>query len=705
MPSDSSTDPRDSPRDSPSESADQADRFVAALRRALHAHDLLQLAQLWQKLPASSPQTLRASAALFEQHGLYERAAILRERAGELRQAQVLWQQAGLFTESGRVAEQLGDEQAAEALYREAADAGLTRSVPELPEPGEPHDLHVPERGAELRLGLLLFRQGRTTEALPPLQAARRQQLSQAVPDGTILDELEPVIASGLVQHGLAEAALPLLESFRRRHPDAPPAVTDWLAPKPSEPREPPKLLLGRYRLQKLLGAGGMGRVFLAEDVVTMQPVALKLLPLTSALGDSSPHWQRFCAEAQILRALHHPQIVAIHDFSAAAGILVMEYLRGGSLGDQPLPLSLGKTQRILLDVTAGLLAAHGASVLHRDLKPHNLFLDPAHNTKIGDFGAALLAQLGATQTESLVGTLAYMSPEQLSGQPLTFASDLYSLGVTLFQLLTGRLPFVGPDWASQHLSQPPPDARELRPQLPAPWAELCQQLLAKRPQDRPPSLEALLEQARRLPVPMPGALDDETVRPAQLRLGSLPAADEALRPAIETAPERSEPPRGQTLIGQTNHSELFHFIDARLARGLHVERFSVEHFQSAQGQRHLHWLRTMARLGGPGLQRVLRIVLDGPQPEVHYEEPIGRQPSKDLRLDARAGMLLQKTLAAIHSAGEVHGTVADSILIERYGPLLLLSGRGPLSWPAGERLPDPQTDQLALAALLEPKT
>ena len=670
---------------------------MAALRLALHTHDLAELARLWQTLPASSLKMLRASAALFEQHGLYERAAILREQAGELRQAQALWQQAGLFTESGRVAEQLGDEQAAEALYREAADAGLTRSV------AEPGALDVPVRGAELRLGLLLFRQGRTTEALPPLQAARRQQLSQSVPDGTILDELEPVIASGLVQHGLPEAALPLLESFRRRHPDAPPSVTDWLAQKTSAPPEPPKLLLGRYRLQKLLGAGGMGRVFLAEDVVTAQPVALKLLPLTAALGDSSPHWQRFCTEAQILRALHHPQIVAIHDFSAAAGILVMEYLRGGSLGDQPLPLSLGKTQRILLDVTAGLLAAHGASVLHRDLKPHNLFLDPAHNTKIGDFGAALLAQLGATQTESLVGTLAYMSPEQLSGQPLTFASDLYSLGVTLFQLLTGRLPFVGPDWASQHLSQPPPDARELRPQLQAPWAELCRKLLAKRPQDRPPSLEALQELTRRLPV------DDEPARPAQLQLGSLPAADEALRPAIETAPERSEPPRGQTLIGQTNHSELFHFIDARLARGLHVERFSVEHFQSAQGQRHLRWLRTMARLGGPGLQRVLRIVLDGPQPEVHYEEPIGRQPSLDLRLDPRAGMLLQKTLAAIHSAGEVHGTVADSILIERYGPLLLLSGRGPLSWPSpspsASLSSDPQADRLALAALLDPTT
>jgi serine/threonine protein kinase len=126
---------------------------------------------------------------------------------------------------------------------------------------------------------------------------------------------------------------------------------------------------------------------------------------------------------------LRHPSIVAIHDFSETAGILVMEYMRGGSLGEQPLPLPLGKARRVLLDVTAGLVAAHAAAVLHRDLKPHNLFLDEAHNTKIGDFGAALLAQLGATQTESLVGTLAYMSPEQLDGRPLSFATDLYSLG------------------------------------------------------------------------------------------------------------------------------------------------------------------------------------------------------------------------------------------------------------------------------------
>jgi len=667
---------------SESSHAAQAESLLEALQKTLGTQDVGGVDALIRALGESTPTMIRRTARLLAEHGLSERAAALYEQIGDLRPALALFEQAGLAAEAGRLAEQLGDESEAEALYRQSSDPTATR-------PGRD------PRSPAQRLGLLLLRQGRSEEAVKVLQAARWKLLEQSTPMGMLLDELEPAIAAGLSQLGLPEAGLPLLDAYRTRHPQAPLAMQDWLAAQPVTAHEPPKLLLGRYRLQKLLGAGGMGRVFRAEDVVTKQPVAIKLLPLSATGSEGSQKWQRFCTEANILRTLRHPSIVAIHDFSETAGILVMEYMRGGSLGEQPLPLPLGKAKRVLIDVTAGLVAAHAAAVLHRDLKPHNLFLDEAHNTKIGDFGAALLAQLGATQTESLVGTLAYMSPEQLDGRPLSFATDLYSLGVTLFQLLTGRLPFVGPDWVAQHLSQPAPDPRMWRPQLPAAWVTLCQQLLAKSPMERPASLEALRTLASQLPVEEQPSADSP-------KPGSLPSADDVLSPHLEGVSEPTLQPSGliptdKTPYSKTPYSELFHHLDVRLARSLTVERFAPGGFESATGVRHLHWLRTMARLGGPGLQRVLRIVLDREQPEVHYEEPVGMHPSAEAPLTAHHAAILEQTLTAIHQAAEVHGSVAGSILIEKHGPLLLIAGRGPLSW--SEPAPSAHQDREALAA------
>lgn len=667
---------------SESSHAAHAESLLEALQKTLGTQDVGGVDALIRALGESTPTMIRRTARLLAEHGLSERAAALYEQIGDLRPALALFEQAGLAAEAGRLAEQLGDESEAEALYRQSSDPTVTR-------PGRD------PRSPAQRLGLLLLRQGRSEEAVKVLQAARWKLLEQSTPMGMLLDELEPAIAAGLSQLGLPEAGLPLLEAYRERHPQAPLAMQDWLAAQPVTAHTPPKLLLGRYRLQKLLGAGGMGRVFRAEDVVTKQQVAIKLLPLSATGSEGSQKWQRFCTEANILRTLRHPSIVAIHDFSETAGILVMEYMRGGSLGEQPLPLPLGKAKRVLLDVTAGLVAAHAAAVLHRDLKPHNLFLDEAHNTKIGDFGAALLAQLGATQTESLVGTLAYMSPEQLDGRPLSFATDLYSLGVTLFQLLTGRLPFVGPDWVAQHLSQPAPDPRMWRPQLPAAWVTLCQQLLAKSPLERPASLEALRTLASQLPVEEQPSADSP-------KPGSLPSADDVLSPHLEGVSEPTLQPSGliptdKTPYSKTPYSELFHHLDVRLARSLTVERFAPGGFESATGVRHLHWLRTMARLGGPGLQRVLRIVLDRERPEVHYEEPVGMQPSAEAPLTAHHAAILEQTLTAIHQAAEVHGSVAGSILIEKHGPLLLIAGRGPLSW--SEPAPSAHQDREALAA------
>lgn len=644
---------------SPGSSHDaQAESLLQALRQTLGTQDVGGIDALIIELGRSSPQIIQKTARILTDHGLSERAARLYEQLGELALAQSLFLQAGELHEAGRLAEQLGDTTQAESLYRQA---------------GPTLGLHAGSRSSLQRLGMLLFRQGRTDEAVPVLQAARRAILQSQQPSSDALDELEPQLALGLCQLGLPDAAQPLLSAYRQRHPRTPLLLSDWLAQLPTIPSDE-RLLLGRYRLGQLIGAGGMGRVFRAEDVVTKQTVAIKLLPQSSSHGHSSPAWLRFCAEARILRSLRHPNIVTLLDFSDSAGLLVMEYMRGGSLGEQPLPLSLQKLSRILLDVTTGLQAAHSAAVLHRDIKPHNLFLDEAHRTKIGDFGAALLGQLGATQTESLVGTLAYLSPEQLDGQPLSFATDLYALGVTMFQLLTGSLPFVGPDWVSQHLYQPAPDPRSLRPDVPPSWSRLCQQLLAKSAVERPDSLEALKTQLRQLPV----EVDAHRLTP---NLGRLPSADAQLDPITpDEHPSEKQALSQAVRIARTPHSEIFHCVDLRLGRSLWIERFATYRLDTELGQVHLRWLATMAKLGGPGLQRVLRIILTDAQQEVHYEEPIGHKPTDRAPLSVEHASLIQKTLTAIHRSGCTHGSVAESVLVEKHGPILLVAGQGPLT-------------------------
>ncbi|MBL8632332.1 MAG: serine/threonine protein kinase [Myxococcales bacterium] len=655
----------------------QAESLLQALRQTLLTQDVGGIDALIVALGQASPQIAAQTARILADHGLSERAARLYEQRGQLSQALSLFQQAGELLEAGRVSEQLGHDAQAESFYRKV-------------DPLQPS--HPGNRSAVHRLGLLLLRQGRTDEAVPMLQAARRALRTERQPATELLDELELQLAHGLVQLGLPDAAQPLHDSYRQRHPSAPLLLSDWLRLTPAR-RSDERLLLGRYRLGQLLGAGGMGRVFRADDVVTGQTVAIKLLPQSSQHGHSSQAWQRFCAEAKILKALRHPNIVTLLDFSDAAGLLVMEYMRGGSLGELPLPLSLPKLARILIDVTTGLEVAHGAAVLHRDIKPHNLFLDEAHRTKIGDFGAALLGQLGATQTESIVGTLAYISPEQLDGQPLSFATDLYSLGVTMFQLLTGSLPFVGPDWVSQHLYQPAPDPRSLRPDVPPPWSMLCQQLLSKSAAERPASLEALLVQLRQLPT-------EDRAEPVTLQLGQRPSADAQLEPITERTkddpstqlhPSQTQSPAA--VVARTPHSEIVHSVDLRLGRSLWIERFAPGSFDTEPGQAQRRWLQKMAQLGGPGLQRVLRIVETSAQPEVHYEEPIGHKPTEQAPLSVAHESLLHKTLSAIHRSGICHGTVSSSVLVEKHGPLLIVAGQGPLVAPHAAACSDPTAD------------
>jgi len=256
---------------------------------------------------------------------------------------------------------------------------------------------------------------------------------------------------------------------------------------------------VGRFLLEHKLGEGGMGVVYRGRDPVSGELVAIKLLEQ----GDERAR-RRFAQEAQTLSALHHPRIVRYLDHGVTDegfDYLVMEWLDGRDLGHllRDGPLSIGDTVRIGFEAALGLSAAHAASVLHRDVKPSNLFLvdNEVSALRVIDFGIARASQPGTrlTSTGAVLGTPSYMAPEQVRGIE-SVRTDVYALGASLFECLTGRPPFVGEHPAAVLLSvigDPVPSARALRPEVPPALDALVGRMLAKNPGERPLDMTAVL--------------------------------------------------------------------------------------------------------------------------------------------------------------------------------------------------------------------
>lgn len=268
------------------------------------------------------------------------------------------------------------------------------------------------------------------------------------------------------------------------------------------------EVLAGRYRLLTLLGRGGAGEVWQAEDTVLARQVAVKLL--RSLEGDPMDAVQRFRAEAQSAARLTHPNVVATYDVGTEGDhvFLVMELVQGPDLaklmGTSGLPAA-ALIEDIALQGARALDAAHAAGIVHRDVKPGNLLLAPDGTLKMTDFGIAKQTGSETTGLGVLLGTASYVSPEQVRGEPATAASDWYSFGCVLHELLTGTPPFTGPTVdvvMRQHLDVPPPPAT--RADVPAELANLVTHLLAKDPADRPSSehdVAALLAPANQTQV------------------------------------------------------------------------------------------------------------------------------------------------------------------------------------------------------------
>lgn len=260
--------------------------------------------------------------------------------------------------------------------------------------------------------------------------------------------------------------------------------------PMGAEPRA-----IGRFEIEGVLGRGAMGVVYLARDPVIGRKVALKTLVLPEGAEEAEEFRIRFLREAQAAGILNHPGIVTVYDAGVdevtGLSYIAMEFVEGKSLRDlmrQGYPFSYSDVARIGAALAVALDYAHAKGVVHRDIKPANILITDQGAVKITDFGVARLSTSSLTTTGQFIGTPNYMSPEQVTGSPVDGRSDLFSLGVVLFELLTGKRPFAGESLTEvsyKIVHEPPPVPSQLRPGLPPAFNPIILKLLEKKPENR----------------------------------------------------------------------------------------------------------------------------------------------------------------------------------------------------------------------------
>ena len=620
-----------------------------ALRYALEVHDDAVAAELLAALGTTEDGS-RAALDMLVRMRHHGEAAPIAERLGETVKAIDLYTRARKDLDAARLLEGLGRDRDAGRLIERALDLAAEAERAPL----------------QLALGRILARRGAYPEATRLLQDARKLP--------ALRDEAQRHLIATLAAMGLRDGARDALLELRGHDPaitaDLDIYLREWrdqtAERKTSRDRE---VIAGRYRLERLLGAGASGRVFLAIDEVAGRSVALKMFFASSARGGAA--YERFVREARLASTLRHPSLVEVYDVSVERGFLVMEYLPGGSLaqrlgaGERLVPLQI---RRMALDIIGGLEAAHHRGVVHRDVKPANVFFDARGTAKLGDFGVAHLVDLGQTQTGGLIGTLAYMSPEQITGAPISIAADLYALGVTLFEALANRLPFLGPDFVAQHLGEDAPAISTVSDLDPA-WDPILEGLLIKNPRERTQTLGDLRRELEALELGGRPQIGPRTKRASgshSIVALAQADADDVPRYAYETP------------VGATAVSQLARAVDTVLDRSVVIERFeSGDEATSA-----LEHARVLGRAQSPFVQRALgfdrgtRTAVFEASTGAAIAEAVPQLPPAEL---VRLLKRLARAAEAIHEVGGSHGaiTAATVVVDENTVPTLLCAGLG----------------------------
>jgi hypothetical protein len=608
--------------------AERAGRRDEAYRHALAADDRAALERLRTEL-LGDPAQARVAAGHAVARGRPLDAAQLREGAGDLDEAATLYEQAGVLREAARLRASLGALREAGRLYE--------RVLAESPDDGE----------AALALGTILARFGRHEPAARALQRAAK---SPAVRPAALR-----LLVACLDALGHAHGAASALDALRADDAALPPTVAAYLEAAFGDARgfraiaretaaqagpDASRWLAGRYRVVRPLGAGGTGRVVLAHDAFHDREVAIKVLHVADG-AQGRDAFVRFAREARLAAAIDHPNVVRVFEFDPDGPFLVMEAMAGGTLEARLAGgrrLSPDAVRAILEGLLAGLAAVHRRGVVHRDLKPANVFFDAAGAVKVGDFGVAHLADLGATLTGAMLGTLAMMAPEQIAGGAApTAATDLYAVGVLLVQMLTGALPLPGPDFVHQHLEVAPALPSALCPALGDTYDALAAALLAKDPAARPQSCEAVRAALAALPWPAL-VLPDAPLRATGAGDASGAGSEAAARRYVPTSDAARTPAPGAPWT---------------LARDLVLERLVWLCPLDADA---LPAWRACAAADHPHLQAVFD--LDVEAGHAVLDAPAGAPLAPDARLDAAQAAQLASALASLHAVGLAHGRV-----------------------------------------------
>lgn len=310
-----------------------------------------------------------------------------------------------------------------------------------------------------------------------------------------------------------------------------------------------------RYKVIRLIGGGGMSNVYLAHDMILNRDVAIKVLRYDSTNEEES--MRRFHREALSATSLMHPNIVSIYDVGEDGDMhyIVMEYVKGKTLKQyikENAPLSPARSVQIMKQLTSAISHAHENQIIHRDIKPQNILMDENGNVKITDFGIATsLAATSYTKTNSVMGTVHYLSPEQARGGVATKKSDIYSLGIVLYELLTGEVPFSGESPVSialKHLQAETPSVRDFDASIPQSLENVILKATAKNPDHRYASvdemaadLETVLSPARRNEPKFRPPVDNEETKAIPIIKESLPIDDMVKTKEIKAATPKKE--------------------------------------------------------------------------------------------------------------------------------------------------------------------